>query len=72
MERIWLKHYPEGVPADIDVSVYPSLVGLLEENRLMDGGYGIRSARVLRSSGFQGAAGAAAFGAAPFAAAASA
>jgi hypothetical protein len=32
MERIWLKHYPEGVPADIDVSVYPSLVALLEES----------------------------------------
>ena len=31
-ERIWLKHYPEGVPADIDASQYPSLVALLEES----------------------------------------
>ncbi len=32
MERIWLKQYPAGVPADIDVSQYPSLVELLEES----------------------------------------
>ncbi|ABD89600.1 long-chain fatty acid--CoA ligase [Rhodopseudomonas palustris] len=32
MERIWLKHYPPGVPADIDVNQYPSLVDLLEES----------------------------------------
>ncbi|WP_420133443.1 long-chain fatty acid--CoA ligase [Rhodopseudomonas sp.] len=32
MERIWLKHYPPGVPADIDVSRYPSLVELFEES----------------------------------------
>jgi long-chain acyl-CoA synthetase len=32
MERIWLKHYPAGVPADIDTSKYPSLVELLEES----------------------------------------
>jgi len=32
MERIWLKHYPPGVPADIDVTQYPSLVELLEES----------------------------------------
>ena len=32
MERIWLKHYPAGVPADIDTSQYPSLVALLEES----------------------------------------
>ena len=31
MERIWLKQYPAGVPADIDTSQYPSLVTLLEE-----------------------------------------
>ena len=30
MERIWLKQYPAGVPADIDVNQYPSLVELLE------------------------------------------
>ena len=32
MERIWLKHYPAGVPADIDPTQYASLVELLEES----------------------------------------
>jgi long-chain acyl-CoA synthetase len=32
MERIWLKHYPAGVPSDIDVTQYSSLVELLEES----------------------------------------
>src|SRR5450756_872625 len=32
MERPWLKHYPPGVPAEIDPSPYPSLVTLLEES----------------------------------------
>ncbi len=32
MERFWLKNYPPGVPADIDPSIYPSLVSLLEES----------------------------------------
>jgi len=32
MDRIWLKSYPPGVPADIDPSVYPSLVSLIEES----------------------------------------
>jgi long-chain acyl-CoA synthetase len=32
MERFWLKNYPPGVPADIDPSVYPSLVSLFEES----------------------------------------
>ena len=32
MERIWLKHYPPGVPADIDAGQYQSLVQLLEES----------------------------------------
>lgn len=32
MEKIWLKHYPKGVPATIDSSTYPSLVGLIEES----------------------------------------
>ena len=36
MERIWLKHYPAGVPADIDVTQYSSLVALLEEIRPRD------------------------------------
>ena len=32
MDRFWLKNYPPGVPADIDPSVYPSLVDLIEES----------------------------------------
>ena len=32
MERIWLEQYPAGVPADIDVTQYASLVELLEES----------------------------------------
>jgi len=32
MERIWLKHYPPGIPADIDPSKYPSLVAMMEES----------------------------------------
>src|SRR5947209_13471681 len=32
MERIWLKQYPAGVPADIDVTQYSSLVELREES----------------------------------------
>jgi long-chain acyl-CoA synthetase len=32
MERIWLKQYAPGVPADIDTSQYASLVALLEES----------------------------------------
>jgi long-chain acyl-CoA synthetase len=32
MERPWLKHYPLGVPAEIDPSRYPSLVAMLEES----------------------------------------
>jgi len=30
--RPWLSAYPEGVPADIDTSLYPSLVHLMEES----------------------------------------
>jgi len=32
MQKTWLKQYPQGVPADIDVEQYPSLVALLEES----------------------------------------
>ncbi len=32
MERIWLKQYPAGVPADIDTNQYSSLVALLEDS----------------------------------------
>ena len=31
-DRPWLKAYPEGVPADVDASQYPSLVALMEES----------------------------------------
>jgi len=31
MERFWLKHYPPGVPADVNVDQYSSLVQLMEE-----------------------------------------
>jgi len=32
MERIWLDHYPPGMPAEIDVSRYASVVALFEES----------------------------------------
>ncbi|WP_423195929.1 MULTISPECIES: long-chain fatty acid--CoA ligase [unclassified Cupriavidus] len=32
MEKLWLKHYPAGVPAEIDASPYRSLAQLLEES----------------------------------------
>ncbi len=32
MERIWLRHYPPGVPADIDPSRYASLTAMFEES----------------------------------------
>ena len=31
-DRIWLKHYPQGVPAEIKPEAYTSLVGLMEES----------------------------------------
>ncbi len=31
MDRFWLKNYPPGVPADVDVDQYSSLVQLMEE-----------------------------------------
>ncbi|MFZ6863321.1 long-chain-fatty-acid--CoA ligase [Undibacterium sp. Ji67W] len=31
MDKFWLKSYPEGIPAEIDVTQYQSLVQLLEE-----------------------------------------
>lgn len=31
MEKIWLKNYPVGVPAEVDVTQYSSLVELMEE-----------------------------------------
>ena len=32
MDRIWIKNYPSGVPADIDATQYPSVVALFEES----------------------------------------
>ena len=32
MNKIWLKHYPAGVPAEIDTAQYSSLVKLMEES----------------------------------------
>jgi long-chain acyl-CoA synthetase len=32
MERLWLRSYPPGVPATIDLSRYPSLVAMFEES----------------------------------------
>jgi long-chain acyl-CoA synthetase len=32
VERFWLQQYPEGVPADVDVSQYSSLIELFEES----------------------------------------
>ena len=32
MEKIWLKSYPPGVPVEMDLSSYPSLIELLEES----------------------------------------
>ena len=32
MERIWLKQYPQGIPADINVDQYSSIVQIFEES----------------------------------------
>ena len=32
MEKIWLKHYPKGVPPEIDVSEYASIRDVFEES----------------------------------------
>ncbi len=32
MDKIWLRNYPPGVPAEIDPSQYPSLVAMFEES----------------------------------------
>jgi long-chain acyl-CoA synthetase len=32
MDRIWLRHYPPGVPPDIDLTRYTSLVAMFEES----------------------------------------
>jgi long-chain acyl-CoA synthetase len=43
MEKIWLKSYPKGVPAEIDVNAYRSIPHLIEENI---GKYGPRPAYI--------------------------
>ena len=30
-QRPWLSHYPDGVPAEIDINQYTSVVAVLEE-----------------------------------------
>jgi long-chain acyl-CoA synthetase len=32
MEKIWLKSYPEGIPAEVDVNVYSSIVDVFEQS----------------------------------------
>jgi long-chain acyl-CoA synthetase len=32
MERLWLRHYPPGIAADIDTALYPSLVAIFEDS----------------------------------------
>ncbi|NRT57766.1 long-chain-fatty-acid--CoA ligase [Sphaerotilus uruguayifluvii] len=32
MDKVWLRHYPEGVPADVELGRYASLVALLDES----------------------------------------
>jgi hypothetical protein len=32
MERLWLRHYPPGVPSEIDATRYPSLVAMFDES----------------------------------------
>ena len=31
MEKVWLKHYPPGVPAEVRTDLYPSLLALLDQ-----------------------------------------
>ena len=32
MQKIWLKQYPAGVPADVKTDAYPSLVALIDDS----------------------------------------
>ena len=32
MEKIWIKHYPKGIPAEIDISEYASVRDIFEES----------------------------------------
>ena len=48
MERIWLKSYPAGVPAEIDVNAYASLIDVLDESVRL---YGERTAFICMGKG---------------------
>jgi long-chain acyl-CoA synthetase len=48
MERIWLKSYPPGVPADIDAGQFPSLVAAIDDSLTR---YADRTAFVLMDHG---------------------
>ncbi len=41
MEKIWIRHYPKGIPAEIDVNEYASVREIFEESV---GKYGARPA----------------------------
>ena len=47
-QKPWLSAYPEGVPAEIDLSAYDSLVGLMEESFRL---YGDRAACMTQARG---------------------
>ena len=32
MQKIWLKQYPAGVPAELQTDLYPSLVALIDDS----------------------------------------
>ena len=32
MEKVWLKSYPEGIPAEVDVNVYNSIADVFEQS----------------------------------------
>lgn len=48
MERIWLKSYPAGVPAEIDANAYASLIDVLDESVRL---YGQRTAFICMGKG---------------------
>ena len=38
MEKIWIRHYPKGIPAEIDVNEYASVREIFEESASKYGG----------------------------------
>lgn len=48
MEKVWLKSYPAGMPAEIDVNAYDSLIGVLDESVRL---YGERTAFICMGKG---------------------